>query len=340
MISLIGYFGEENLGDDIMLSNVINRLVKQYELKVICNKFSVTLNQEFPNVEQVILNKNNFKKLVKTFINSKAIVWVGGTCLYDKENKKGLKELFVIFLFNTFIIRKFHFFNIGLGEINTRLGNFLIKFMLKFSKSVVFRDELSLLSAKKIFNRDYVLGGDLFLLRKVTKQAVLNKKGILIFGVYNLNQKYAKKIASFLDDNINSSHISKVQFIPFHRGKKNDDIFHKKIIDSMYNKDACTFVNYNNIDDLVKNIKSSQYAICIRLHSSVLCDLLNIPSLSVEYSPKIHNYCISVKKNSVSLDYLITNKMQLKDFKVGDDRIITNQVLRVESSFSKLLEFV
>lgn len=340
MISLIGYFGEENLGDDVMLSNVISKLCKEYKLKVICNRYSVTLNNQFPDIEQVILNKVNYRKLIKTFLKSKAIVWVGGTCLYDQENIKGLRELFIIFLFNTLIIRKFHFFNIGIGEINTKLGNYLIKFMLKYSKSVVFRDKLSLVKAIKIHKRSYVLGGDLFLLTKKIKQTVTNKKNILVFGVYNLDKKYAKIISSFLDDNINSGNINKVQFIPFHKGKKNDNLFHNQIINSMKNKESCSLISYNNLEDLVHNINSSQYSICIRLHSSVLCDLLNIPSLSIEYSPKIYNYCNSVNKNSISLDYLLNKKIQFKDFKVGDNEIISDQLLRVESSFKNLLEFV
>ena len=109
MIVLVGYFGEENLGDEIMLENILKRWCYRIPITVLVNNRISRLEESYPNVKQLVLSKSNFLVLIKVLVSVKAVIWIGGTCLYDKENIQGLKELFALVLLSSVGLRKFHF---------------------------------------------------------------------------------------------------------------------------------------------------------------------------------------------------------------------------------------
>ena len=334
MVVLSGYFGEKNLGDEVMLENVLNRWCNSVPITVLVNNRIVRLESSFPNVQQIVVSKSNLLGIIKVLVCSKAVIWIGGTCLYDKQNIEGLKELFALVLFNSVFVRKFHFLNVGVGAITTRRGYLLIKLILSLSKTITFRDSQSASIAMKIKNRHYSLGGDLFLLSKIDKveKTSVNATSLAVFGVYNLTESVVKALSSKINLLYENGIIDRVLFIPFHKGRKNDDIFHQKVGNSLSHCITKEFVKYDSLHDLSNILEGVTCAFAFRLHSVVLCDLLDIKSLPVEYSPKVKFYSKSVGKRSVGLDFFDDLDITEGTFELASNSMLIQQITKVEES--------
>jgi len=140
-ITISGYYGFDNFGDEAILFVLVKNLKKQgHEVTVFsknpeetAKKYSVKSKQTF-----------SFGSVLGTLLRTDTLISGGGSLLQDVTSKKSLiYYLFVIFAAEM-MKKNVVIFAQGIGPINNKILNFLTRKALKKAKYISVRDDKSL----------------------------------------------------------------------------------------------------------------------------------------------------------------------------------------------------
>lgn len=298
VINIYGYFGFKNIGDDLMLMNFLDYIdscaLEQLRVRIFCKKNSYSF-KKYNRLEIITIEVNKLINYVISyyyiFYSDKGI-WVGGTCLYEPENKNisGLKWLLKLVKKYQQFKKPFYFINIGIGSLYSSNAIEIVKDILSYTKNVSFREEKSLSKAYELgVNTKGFPGGDMVFLNSQQFRKYENIAYRNLFGFCGHEQYandtytvefYAKQLQDLSDG------YDKIIFISMHGNE--DHKFHKKIA-KLIQKDY-SFLEYENYEILFQEMKQLKFLLGMRLHSIILADLLAIPNIGIAYGEKVSNY--------------------------------------------------
>ena len=341
-ILIIGYFGRKNLGDDLMLSNLLNYICSEFpNVKVSVVLHDIT-SFNFDDREIEIIASSNKIEYLKAIIRANVLIWGGGTCFYDSGTSignRGLTDLVKIGILCRVFNVKFYFLGVGIGKVTKKVKSKL-KVIFKLANYIYFRENKSIKLAKDMMaKRKIGRSGDLALLKEsleVDLGNLPNKVDYITFsGVYGY--EVDEKVIARLLDSASKKYNAKIVFLPCHRSIVDDNILHNNIAKIM-NRES-DVLDINTIDEYISVIKGSVFHFGIRLHSIVLADMYGVPNLGIEYSPKIRNYIDSTSiligkrcfkdANEVSLqdvDYIMLNYKK-PDLYIKNENSLTIQAI-------------
>jgi len=305
-IILFGYYGFRNLGDDLMLSSILDALSKEEFVDAI----NVVVREnyyscEFSGTTKILFHDGHSimarARRLSLLLSAGAAIWGGGTCLYEPESRdiKGIQGIERNVKLMKLLGIPFYFLGIGIGRIFSEEGHRIIESIIDDCAGMNFRDMRSFDMATAMGGaRDskFSLGGDLlFLLKDKIKEISPCKRDDEEFRVGFCGvQQYAssEEVINACTDNLKgiiSDLKAKIILFPFHQGLNNDNDFHRIICDRL---PAGTFelVEYVGAKDAISVFKTLDFVIGMRLHSIILADLNGIPNLAINYSPKVRYY--------------------------------------------------
>jgi polysaccharide pyruvyl transferase WcaK-like protein len=320
MYDLHGYYGFNNLGDELMLESVIVRLLQQKEVKIRCwiNKaISKQSLQNYVNKYPSVEFKRypiSFKAF-KLFISKSVIraFWVGGNCFYSSDSS-ALKWLEKLTKFYKQKEIKFYFLGVGIGTIDSK-DKEIFEQIISNSFKIYFREQNSL---KKVANFDQLkfgISGDLSynILDNYKKHCSKDEGSHYLFS----GHKYFVNEAN-IEPIIQSIKSSKKEFktIDFHGGSSGDVEFNEKI-----NLPNVTPIKALNVEEQIAGITSCKGIISYRLHSIIVADFFNIPNITIKYDPKLSDYHSVMKKAPNSL-IEVGQPFDIKDLSVTNDQSV------------------
>lgn len=300
VIFLFGYYGRNNIGDDLMLNNLLSIFEKKGVKKV----FLVTADHNFVGnditFELVLINgiKSNPLLFFKALLFSDLFIWGGGTCFFERENRRGLFELKYMLRSRVLVGKGDNYF-LGIGLEPLTKSKSLVADILKMTKGVVFRDVTSLdLFNSYNFNVSYVdlLDDLVFHQNTLTQVNNLNKKDNDPYMTFSGHFKYGDAIAEVISENLKNFAIKKnlkIVFLPAKFGQsESDESFHNRVraIISVDFPDLIVDLNSFDINSFVSCLKGASLHVGMRLHSIILADIFGIPNIAIAYQNKIYQY--------------------------------------------------
>lgn len=302
-IVLFGYYGNHNLGDDLMLEGLLNDLCEEPSLKEIT---VVVAENYYPSrwpKARFIETTGPAAKLeiLYRIARSRAVVMGGGTCIYETpgENNAGLYGLLRILRTSAVLRARTAFCCVGVGDICTDRGRDAIRSIMGMSSHVSFRDEGSYQAAAALVPEQeaFSRGGDLvFLNRMVAREhpRAGSDEGIGEIGFCGVHAfKDDPDVVAAVARNLqalSSAFGARIVFIPMHRGTSHDHAFHRAVAARLPKEVEVEFAEYASPAEALERLRSVDFLIGMRLHAIVLADLLSIPNLAVEYSSKVRAY--------------------------------------------------
>ncbi len=317
-IALIGYYGANNIGDDIMLLALIENLVRlRPDIKINILLVANCQNNDLAFLKPFSYNIHYYKRNAISHISNLRIIlhaikdcesvfWGGGTCFTD-EDGLGIKVLLLAKLFG----KKVGYIGIGIGNLK-RVKNILITMLaLKLANVVVFRDKYSFMKAQSILKqKNYYLTEDLvYLLYKTIENYKSNApKNQICISWRNLDNylptdsaRLVNTLIVFISFLYKTNPQSRFILLPF---DDSDIPIHQEIYDKVKNEipnlDIELTAQNTAMEAKIQIIGNSKFFLSVRLHGFILGNMLGIPTMGFEYSPKISYFA-----KSISIDTFI-----------------------------------
>jgi len=291
-VFLFGYYGYDNLGDDLILKSIINTFNGKFKFKVLTYNYEKT--HKIKNVTPV--SRSKFLKIIYEILTSDVVASGGGSLLQDATSSKSLYFYLGLILLGKMFRKKTIFLFNGIGPIEGRLNRGLVKWVLKRVDRIILRDyqSMSLLKTLGISNNVEVVGDAVFLsdyeVKKTYEEKKLSKLIIISLRPWKsydqLKIEETQKLITYLKEKGYS-----VELLPL---MQPDDY---KLLNQINIKGQVRIIKPQMSEiDLFKKMESAHLLIGERLHSLIISSICETPFIGIEYDPKIAGYTKMVKQ--------------------------------------------
>lgn len=307
-ILLLGSYGQDNLGDDILMENFIVFLFNFNNNLIINTSERENIPEKIKSSVRVVETyKTSLKEWISIIITSKVIIYGGGTIYKELQKSTGRKRYSVIIrmaIFNI-IARILHTpvlnFNVGIGYLDSFWGRIISKTSLIFSDFTIFRDKESYIFAKNILKinpKKIYQGNDgLFLQKKWNNPKKIPLKiktiGLNLLSTIPNNvsrEKYVKEMIVFIKYLIISGF--KIKYISFQTSfnKDNDVYFFEKYFLKNLPSNSVEVIKDVNTDNVIDIFNDIDILVGMRFHSLILSVATTTPFMAIDYDSKCFNF--------------------------------------------------
>ncbi len=315
---LVGYYGYDNLGDEILLSGLLSLIRKDRSMNCKVLTYSAEKTEKAHNVKAISRSKN--LSLLKHIYKSDAVVVGGGSILQDVTTSRSLYYYLSILFFAKFLRKKVYMIGNGIGPIKKSLNQKLVSLLIPKVDGIIARDKASYqefikYGAKRIENGvdlAYNLNFDKYVASDVGNS---DQKSVLLSlrPWKNLDKTFQTihKTIEYLN-----SLGYMVYLLPMKHPE--DTEICKKIMASFDN--ANLDIIENNHESVINHISGAKFLIGMRLHSLIISAIMNKPFIGISYDPKVDSFVSQV----LDKDALNTEEITFESLKTEIDDLIEN----------------
>lgn len=302
-IFLIGYYGYENLGDDLLLYEIVHRLKQNEEYEISALSFDAKKVSSLYGIKGVSRLKS--MSIVRHIMNMDIVVCGGGSILQDKTSSRSLYYYLGILFLAKLFGKQIYLLGNGYGPIDRGFNRRLVSVMLRFVDGVIARDEESHQAyqshrVKRLYNgADCVFLGELGQNLSHTElfEEYKRKNGItrpyVLFTIrpWEGMEELALQIGESIDV------LRKKGYdICFLSMKLPED---EKICKKYFEKyDVILLEREYEILPLL--FESAEFTIGMRLHGIVLSAMYYTPFIAIPYDPKVESFVKQCSQLSTS----------------------------------------
>jgi polysaccharide pyruvyl transferase WcaK-like protein len=359
---LIGYYGNANFGDDLILDSFVTRIVKKYSKVTVLNSgskpylfsFNNVKNKVLPKIKARYISKLNFFIMLFVYLKevlvNDDIYFAGGTQLFEtKKNRYYNLVVYAITIKLAALLGK-NIVHIGVG-VNKPLsmqGRYLLKSIIKNSNCLFVRDQLSLDTCNELTDNvisNVKLSADLAYLRgnilfNRKKESVI-KIGVNFFPYFSevegdkmcdvdIFNQVAKLINKY-----KASSLIEVYLLGSQKDHKLCDINHMKKFDLEREGLSVHVVEYeHDVLEYMKLFSELDVIISMRLHLIITAKLYSVPDIiGLAYQHKVVSECESL--GVPYFNYLMKSPSLVTPALI--DNIITSKCNTITSQVNNLV---
>ncbi len=309
-LTLLGYYGYRNFGDDILLLSLLDRLSRVRRvtgIRVLVREDPYGGDPLFRFDEVSFLPTARWwEKLRKYryFPQTDLLLWGGGTCLYEPETGdiRGMESFARNIRIFRLLGKRYGFLGIGMAPLRSTRARGIAERILRGASIVTFRDPSSFRIAADLCGeekaRAFQVCGDLFFLSEPRLQALRGERregksrriAFCGYGAFAEDEQRVRLYAGLLDRLVEELG-ARISFLPMqvHPGA-DDNHFHARVQARMRHGREADILSEPTIPSLVSAMGEVDFVIGMRLHAVILSDVLRIPNLAIAYHPKVHFY--------------------------------------------------
>lgn len=281
-ILIVGYYGSDNAGDEMLLRATKKLLNKIYETpEITAITYNIKDTKEKHNINGI--SRNKYKDIFKGIKNADIVVGGGGSMLQNITSNRSLIYYLSILKISKLMGKKVVLLGNGIGPLKNKIA---IKNTIKILNSldgVVLRDEESFEFLKSKGLKNIELGNDLvFSLDFNANNQVEDKKIVFNIRKWSYGDGFLLNITNFIK--YLSDEGFKVSLVSFQKG--NDDVVLKEI-EKNINSSNVKFIDTDTDEELIEEIASGKVFIGMRLHGLIFSSLVNVPFIALSYDPKV-----------------------------------------------------
>jgi len=305
-IFLFGYYGYDNLGDDLILESIVKTLNKQFNFKVLTYNYAKT--HKVDNV--VPVSRSKFSTIIREIFTSDIVASGGGSLLQDATSSKSLYFYLGLIILGKIFRKKVIFLFNGIGPINGTFNQKLLKWVLSKVDRIILRDHQSaeLLIKLGIHEKVEVVGDAVFLNdyqpkitdheKKESRLAIISLRPWKTYDAKKISE--TKKLIHALQE---KGYL--VELLPL---MMPDDY---NILSQIAEGAEVSIIDFHDKEiKLFDKIASAHVLIGERLHSLIIASICETPFIGIEYDPKIAGYCKMVNQlNAMKTENFDHNKI-------------------------------
>ncbi len=310
-IVIVGYYGFDNGGDELILFSLLNELKRvnsKVEITVLSRKPSKT--SEMYRVKAI--NRWNPLSVAFAIFHTDLFVFGGGGLLQDLTGSWSIYYYLGLILLAKLFSKRVFLISQGVGPIRRKISRKLTGIVLGLVDLITVRDELSKFELKRL-NRDLLVsfapdpvlnlerfsfrsGEGIFLPSALSEDGRSRSNERPVIGVsvqgFGKDERFREALRETCDQLIRKIK-SKIIFIPFH--KLEDLEISKEIIADRTND--YQLLLWQRVEDLFGFYEKIDLILGMRLHSVILACLLGKPFVAIclprthpLYDPKMEGF--------------------------------------------------
>lgn len=321
-VFLFGYYGYDNLGDDLILESIVNNLNNQFNFKVLTYNYEKT--HKVDNV--VPVSRSKFSKIIHEIITSDIVASGGGSLLQDATSSKSLYFYLGLIILGKIFRKKTIFLFNGIGPIKGNFNKKIVKWVLSKVDRIILRDNQSkeLLTELGVTRNVEVVGDAVFLNDHEVEKTYQEKESSKLVIISLRPWKNFDKIKILETERLIESLQSKGYLVELLPLMMPDDY---EILSEIAKDSDVSIIDFHDRQaKLFNRIESAHVLIGERLHSLIISSICETPFIGIEYDPKIAGYCKMVKQS---------NAMKTENF---DHNKIIQSLDDLELSYNKYYE--
>lgn len=328
---LLGYYGANNLGDDMMLHCLLPWLRNQDCRVTVISENPVETTDRF-TTEAVgnipMLGQWNCRKswlggealrLFARIRQNDLLVVGGGDLIRDDKGWKTFSYTMEKVVIALMLKKSVCLVNIGISEPVTGYGRALLGWALQRVKHVIARDRRTFNLARSYGCDNVTLLPDIVVRLPEALppySGAVNQRPYMVvslredpdaFGQYPFADSHCRALATTLDT-IARRDVIDIVFIPFHGGGSHDDnSLHRKVAAHMVEKGRIVFRDWTaDLSELLAWIGNARCVLGMRLHAIVLAVAARRPCIAMPYDQKIYQF-----SEFVNLQHFVTSEQLL-----------------------------
>ncbi len=277
-----GYYGFKNFGDEAILSVLVNKLQQ--------NKDSVTVISSNPEYTKSLyqhisaIKTFDFNNIIPAIYKSDILISGGGSLLQDVTSLKSLIYYLLIIFIALFFRKKVIIFAQGIGPINSRLGVFFTKILLKNCTYISVRDKKSHELMQKWGIKSDLLCDPIFSVN-VPDSAKNKTVAIQLRDFKGMSNDFLDRLADSVSKNFSDYNVEIYSF------QDSIDLEICKTFEqnlNMLNPDIKTTVlaGMSN-SEIIESLSKSEYLISMRFHAIIIGLLAGVKTLGINYDVKV-----------------------------------------------------
>lgn len=329
-ILISGYYGFGNVGDESILTAIIDSLSsagKGVDITVLSANPSYTESRH--GVKAV--DRKNFFEIYTAIKNCDLFISGGGGLLQDVTSEKSIRYYLGLIYMAKYLKKRVMVYGQGIGPINKKSNRRLTRNILNRVDAITVRDEQSLKDLKNMgvekppvyLTADPVItlkpSGDGRGLEILGSLGIDKNRPVAGFSVREWKgaEKFSQIIARTADSIIEELEFQ-VVFIPFHYGEDNNCIMKVK---SMMKNNAYSIEQKYAVRELLDAVGQLDLLVGVRLHSLIFSGIQAVPLVGISYDPKVDGFLSQIGMKAVGR----IDELELSDLLIEIQRVWNNR---------------
>lgn len=289
-ICISGYYGFKNFGDEAILSVLVNHF-KTHDITVFSS------DPEYTSKTYQVNSVKSFdiKKVVEKIKTCDVLISGGGSLLQDVTSLKSLVYYITVIALAILFNKKVIIFAQGIGPINNKFAQIVVKNLLKLCNLVTVRDEKSLfllnqwgINAKLLCDPIYSL--------EIRQQEPENIVGIQLRDFKTMNDNLLQKLALLIVTKFSDK---KVEIFSLQEALDLKVCKRFECILKSFNPEIETEIV---TDDIINRISRLEYLFAMRFHA-ILCALkCGVKTCAINYDIKVEKLAQDANIPVISMD--------------------------------------
>ncbi|WP_320674704.1 polysaccharide pyruvyl transferase CsaB [Prochlorococcus sp. MIT 1341] len=300
-VLLCGYYGERNLGDDLLLEILINSIDNRVNLLITTNQHFMPVDLS-RNVKYV--NRRNPIAVFNSINNVDTLILGGGNLLQDKTSYRSLLYYLAVIFYAKFRGVKIILWAQGLGPLQRRISVFLVQKAICCASSISLRDQKSFELYKSWNINIPVICAPDPTWQLPRKEWIGGESIVICWRPTNVIDNYKwKKLFIALD--YFQTHLNRpVVWMSFDR-KMDEPFFnylcqHELIPKRLFTKTIT--LNATSFDKATCCFQKATIVLPMRLHAYILAKLCGAPTCALSYDPKVSAASAYLNSNCIDLE--------------------------------------
>ena len=329
-ILISGYYGFNNIGDESILTAVVENL-----------------KERLPNIEITVLSQNPVsteKRYGVKSVNRKSpgaiisamrrcdlLISGGGSLLQDVTSKKSILYYLFIMWLARLLGKPFFVYSQGIGPITSKWNRKLTAKTLLKAGGIVVRDETSkeflveigIPADRVVVTADPVLRSreaDLGLgMEILQKEGFVPKSGSQVIGFAikerRLDSSFVTELITSMDNLLRDPGMN-IVLIPFHFQEDMPvaEAILEKLREKTYGDRVCCIRHKYLTEEMLSIIGNMDLLVGVRLHALIHASIMGVPMIGISYDPKINSFLHSVGLRAMCSIYDFNSEYFMEEF--------------------------
>lgn len=301
-IACWGYYGKQNLGDDLILAELLKYL-QEFAPDAEVTVFSNTKKAHVSTGGHICFCQRSAKELIRASLTQDVLICGPGGLMPQRSTRKLLLWVFLALIMKV-RRRSLLFLGLGIGcqNFQHRTDRLLLRLLVILSRAFVVRQNgvnAALKTDRAREAADVVFAVQpVHRLEKEPKSIVFSLAHVFGNTADDECRKFVDGMVRIIDDLMAEGYT--IHFVEFTKG--NDMYLYQRILEQLHAPENVKIHPYSdNPYAMIDVFQKAELCICMRFHSLVLAAITNTPCCIISYSDKMDD---------------VANRLDLMDYAV------------------------